>query len=71
MYFQNDNAIKIDIIRMTVEKRKSANLINEGEYFYLLAALVVVIRLCSPVKRCFLSYVFFSYEPLKKRCKRF
>ena len=40
MYFQNENAIKIDIIRTTIENWKKDNLINEDEYFYFLASLL-------------------------------
>ena len=43
MYFQNKNAIKVDIIRKTVEKWKSEQKINEDEYFYLLACLILAV----------------------------
>ena len=40
MYFQPVNALKIDIIRLTIEKWYTEELITENEYFYLLSALI-------------------------------
>ena len=40
MYFTDDNAKKIDAIRFTIEEWKNKNLINENEYFILLACLI-------------------------------
>ncbi len=40
MYFQPENAMKIDIIRLTIEKWHTEELISEDEYFYLLSALI-------------------------------
>ena len=40
MYFQNHNAIKIDIIRQTIEKWYVNKKISKKEYFYLLASLI-------------------------------
>ena len=40
MYFQNENAIRIDIIRITIEAWRQGGMINEDEYYYLLAALI-------------------------------
>jgi adenine-specific DNA methylase len=37
MYFQNENAIKIDIIRLQIEKWKEEGKLSDDEYFYLLA----------------------------------
>lgn len=39
-YFSDDNAKKIDAIRMKIEKWKKKNLINENEYYYLIACLI-------------------------------
>ena len=57
MYFQNDNAIKIDIIRLTIEKWKSENLINENEYFYLLAALIAAVPYVSNITGVYGAYL--------------
>ena len=39
-YFSDENAKKIDAIRMKIEKWKKRKLITEGEYFYLIACLI-------------------------------
>jgi adenine-specific DNA-methyltransferase len=40
MYFIDDNAKRIDTIRITIEKWKDSNLIDENEYYILLATLI-------------------------------
>lgn len=69
MYFQNDNAIKIDIIRMMVEKWKNVNLINEDEYFYLLSALVAAVPYVSNITGVYGAYLKHwdkrTYNPLR------
>lgn len=39
-YFSDENAKKIDAIRMKIEKWRRKNLITENEYFYLIACLI-------------------------------
>ena len=39
-YFSDENAKKIDAMRIKIEKWKKKNLITEGEYFYLIACLI-------------------------------
>ena len=39
-YFSDENAKKIDAVRLKIEKWKNKNLITENEYFYLLACLI-------------------------------
>ena len=39
-YFSDDNAKKIDAVRIKIEKWKKKGLITENEYFYLLACLI-------------------------------
>ena len=39
-YFSDDNAKKIDAVRIKIEKWKTKKLITENEYFYLLACLI-------------------------------
>ena len=57
MYFQNDNAIKIDLIRLTVEKWKNSGLINKDEYFYLLAALISAVPYVSNITGVYGAYL--------------
>jgi len=40
MYFSDENGAKCDAIRKKIEEWNSANLINENEYYFLLASLV-------------------------------
>jgi adenine-specific DNA-methyltransferase len=39
-YFTNENALRIDFIRQTIEQWRQEQLLNEQEYHYLLAALI-------------------------------
>ena len=48
-YFTNENALRIDFIRQSIEKWKKEELINEQEYFYLLAALIEGIPFISNI----------------------
>jgi adenine-specific DNA-methyltransferase len=40
MYFTDENAKRIDTIRITIEKWQNSNLIDENEYYILLATLI-------------------------------
>lgn len=40
MYFSEENGLRIDAVRITIEKWKIENLINETEYYILLACLI-------------------------------
>ena len=40
MYLNDDNALRIDFARCTVEDWKAAGLLSEDEYFYLVACIV-------------------------------
>ncbi len=57
MYFQNENAVKIDIIRITIEEWKKNNLINEDEYYYLLAALIAAVPYVSNIAGVYGAYL--------------
>lgn len=57
MYFQNKNAIKIDVIRITIENWKTMNLIDENEYFYLLAALLAAVPYVSNIAGVYGAYL--------------
>lgn len=49
MYMTDDNALRIDFARNTVEEWKEQELINENEYFYLLACIVEGISFISNI----------------------
>jgi adenine-specific DNA-methyltransferase len=40
MYFSDENAMKCDAIRTTIENWEKKNFINENEYYFLLASLL-------------------------------
>ena len=49
MYVNNENAMRIDYARNTIEDWKNANLISENEYFYLVACIVEGIPFISNI----------------------
>ena len=49
MYFTDENAQKIDAIRMQIEEWKKKDLINENEYYILLATLIEAIGYFSNI----------------------
>lgn len=57
MYFQNENAVKIDIIRMTIEQWKDTERITEDEYYYLLAGLVSAVPFVSNITGVYAAYL--------------
>lgn len=68
MYFQNANALKIDIIRITIENWKKDGLIDEDGYFYLLAALIAAVPYVSNIAGVYGAYLKHwdarTYHPL-------
>ena len=56
-YFSNTNAIKIDFIRQTIKKWKDKNLINQNEYYYLLAAVIEAIPFISNIAGTYGAYL--------------
>lgn len=57
MYFQNENAIKIDIIRITIENWHNSRRINDDEYFYLLASLIAAVPYISNIAGVYGAYL--------------
>lgn len=57
MYFTRENAIKIDIIRLTIEKWKNEKIIDENGYFYLLAALIEAVPFVSNITGVYAAYL--------------
>lgn len=68
MYFQPDNALKIDIIRLTVQKWYDQHLINDDEYYYLLAALINAVPYVANITGVYAAYLKYwddrTYNPL-------
>ncbi len=57
MYFQPDNALKIDIIRLTIKKWYKEELITEDEYFYLLSSLINAVPFISNITGVYAAYL--------------
>ena len=57
MYLTPENAKRIDFIRNTIEKWKKEKLINENEYFYLLASLVEGVPFVSNITGTYGAYL--------------
>lgn len=55
MYFQNDNAIKIDLIRQEIERLK--NQVEKTEYYYLLALLINAVPYVSNITGTYGAYL--------------
>ncbi|WP_432650283.1 DNA adenine methylase [Huintestinicola sp.] len=67
MYFQPENAMKIDIIRLTIEKWYKNNLITEDEYFYLLASLINAVPFVANITGVYAAYLKFWDERTYKK----
>lgn len=57
MYFQNDNAVKIDIIRLQIEEWKKQNKLTDDEYYYLLASLLAAVPYVANITGTFGAYL--------------
>ena len=57
MYFRPDNALKIDIIRLTIEKWRKNGRISENEYYYLLAALINAVPFVANITGVYAAYL--------------
>ena len=68
MYFQNENAIKIDIIRLQISQWFKEGKITEDEFFYLLAALINAVPYISNITGTYGAYLKFwdkrTFNPL-------
>ena len=67
MYFQPENAMKIDIIRLTIEKWYKSDLITEDEYFYLLASLINAVPFVANITGVYAAYLKFWDERTYKK----
>jgi adenine-specific DNA-methyltransferase len=67
MYFSEQNALKIDFIRTTIEKWKNENKITENEYLYLIAALLESISKVANIAGIYGAYLkFFDPRAVKE-----
>lgn len=68
MYFQPKNALKIDLIRLTIQKWYDQKLINDDEYYYLLASLINAVPYVANITGVYAAYLKYwderTYKPL-------
>lgn len=57
MYFQSENALRIDLIRMQIEEWKNNNLIDDAEYFYLIACLLSAVPYVANITGVYAAYL--------------
>ena len=57
MYFTEENALKIDLIRLQIENWYNDSLINEDEYFYLLTCLIEAVPFVSNITGVYGAYL--------------
>lgn len=57
MYFTNKNAVRIDFIRNTIESWRKQNLLEDYEYYYLLAALIDSVPSISNITGTYGAYL--------------
>lgn len=66
MYFQRENALKIDLVRQAIERLR--NQISEPQYFYLLSSLIHAVPYVSNITGTYGAYLKFwdkrTYNPL-------
>lgn len=66
MYLQQQNALKIDVIRQEIERIKGD--LTENEYFYLLASLISAVPYVSNITGTYAAYLKYwdkrTYKPL-------
>lgn len=56
-YLSNENALRIDFIRQTIEDWKLKNLISSEEFYYLLAALIEAVPFVSNIAGTYGAYL--------------
>ncbi len=55
MYFQHNNALKIDVIRQEIEHLRTE--LTENEYFYLLASLIAAVPFVANITGTYAAYL--------------
>lgn len=69
MYFQPENALKIDIIRLTIQSWYDSKKINESEYYYLLSCLINAVPYVANITGVYAAYLKYwdkrTYNTLK------
>jgi adenine-specific DNA-methyltransferase len=56
-YFSNENALRIDFIRQSIEQWNNKGLLEENEYYYLLAGLIEAVPFYSNIAGTYGAYL--------------
>ncbi len=59
MYFTSENALKIDIIRLTIENWHNEKMIDDNGYYYLLSSLLNAVPYVSNITGVYAAYLKF------------
>lgn len=59
MYFREENALKIDLIRLTIQEWYEIKKINDNEYFYLLSSLIDAVPFVANITGVYAAYLKF------------
>ncbi len=59
MYFTEENALKIDMIRITIENWRKSKLIDDNGYYYLLSSLLNAVPYISNITGVYAAYLKF------------
>lgn len=59
MYFQPNNAMKIDLIRLQIQEWFDEGKINENEYYYLIASLIEAVPFVANITGVYAAYLKF------------
>lgn len=57
MYFREENAIKIDVIRLAIEDWREKELLSDDEYYYLLSSLIAAVPYVSNITGVYGAYL--------------
>lgn len=57
MYLSNSNALRVDAFRQLIDEWRESNLINELEYFYLIASVVEAVPFVSNIAGTYGAYL--------------
>lgn len=59
MYFQPENAKKIDVVRQTIEKWRLSGALTDDDYYYLLSSLIRAVPYVSNIAGVYAAYLKF------------
>lgn len=66
MYFQPINALKIDMVRLTIQKWFDQKLVDDDEFYYLLASLIDAVSYVANITGVYAAYLKYWDERTNK-----